>query len=58
MAFKSFSDLSLKVGPNPSQEDLDMVVKVIASQQNGLSESGLSLQESKKMAQLLSDLVR
>lgn len=50
--------VAAKVGPNPSPEDLDMVVKVVASQQNGLAESGMSLKESKRMSKLLSDLVR
>ena len=50
--------VAAKVGPDPSPEDLDMVVKVVASQQNGLAESGMSLKESKRMSKLLSDLVR
>ena len=47
-----------KVGPEASPEDLEMMVKLVASQQNGLAESGLSLQESKRMSKLLSDLVK
>ncbi len=35
-----------------------MMVKLVASQQNGLAESGLSLQEAKRMSKLLQDLVR
>jgi hypothetical protein len=34
------------------------MVKLVASQQNGLAESGLSLQEAKRMSKLLQDLVR
>jgi hypothetical protein len=46
-----------KVGPEASSEDLQLMVKLIASQQNGLAESGLSLQESRRMSKLLADLV-
>jgi hypothetical protein len=47
-----------KVGPEASSEDLEMMVKLVASQKSGLAESGLSLQESKRMSKLLLDLVR
>ena len=50
--------VAAKVGPEASSEDLDMMVKLVASQQNGLAESGLSLQEAKRMSKLLQDLVK
>lgn len=50
--------VAAKFGPEASSEDLDMMVKLVASQQNGLAESGLSLQESKRISKLLADLVR
>jgi hypothetical protein len=46
-----------KVGPEASPEDLDMMVKIVASQQSGLAESGMSLKESRRMSGLLKDLV-
>ena len=49
--------MASKVGPEASPEDLDMMVKILASQQNGLAESGMSLKESRRMSGLLKDLV-